>query len=137
MFVIHHVQKGALPALETIQAGGGTASGYDVKIGLALCYTAASGAQKCPATSKPQYIAMQSAKVPMMGKLDVLAIPVDEETVYETTLSVDGASLEVGDKVTLSADGMQVTATTTGGVATIVAFPDGKGKDAKVLVKFM
>lgn len=137
MFVIHHVQKGALPALETIQAGGGTASGYDVKPGLALCYTAASGAQKCPATSKPQYIAMQSAKVPMMGKLDVLAIPVDEETVYETTLSVAGTSLEVGDKVTLSADGLQVTATATGGVATIVAFPEDKNKDAKVLVKFI
>lgn len=138
MFIIHHCEKGDLPALEMIQAGGGSASGYSVTVGKALAMSAASGAQTCPATGKPAYIAMQAATVPIMGKVQILAIPVDGSTVYETTFSETGTDLEVGDKVTLSADGTQVTATTTSGVATIIALPDGvTTAGAKALVKFL
>ena len=57
---------------------------------------------------------------------------------FETTLGVapaDSATVGVGDKVTLHTDGMQVTATKTGGVAEITGI-DGQTVGSRVTVKF-
>ena len=52
---------------------------------------------------------------------DLVAVyRITPERVYATTLTADGAALSVGDKVTLSADLMGVTATTASGVFELV-----------------
>lgn len=58
--------------------------------------------------------------------------------VFGTTLSAapaDGVTIKAGDKLTLSADAMQVTATTTSGVATVVAI-EAQTVDSAVHVRF-
>ena len=66
----------------------------------------------------------------------VTVVRVDPQTEYETTLSAAGGSLNLGDKVTLHASsGLQVTATTTNGVAEIV-YMDGTASGDMVRVRF-
>lgn len=117
MFTIHHTQAGNLPALEMLTA---TEDTYVVGQALKL---ASGGLAACGATDKPDYISMQAGDG---GTLTVL--PVCQDTVYACTST---ATPTVGTKVTLSTDGLSVTATTTGGVATVLAVRNGE-----VLVKF-
>lgn len=70
---------------------------------------------KCGATAKPAYVALGPADANGI----VPCAEVQPYIEFLTTLSADGAALNVGDKVTLGADGMQVTATTESGVANI------------------
>ena len=51
---------------------------------------------------------------------------------FQTTFQVAAASIKLGDKVTLHTDGLQVTATTTGGVAEVVQM-DGTTAGSPVL----
>jgi len=66
---------------------------------------------KCGATATPEFISMGSGTDKVVPVVRVM-----EEDVYSAPLSEDGTSLYVGDKVTLSDDGTEVTATTTSGV---------------------
>lgn len=87
-------------------------------------------------TSRPTYISMVEKSAAVSAGEIIPVIRVDEETIYETTISAAGTSLNLGDKVTLHAsDGMQVTATTTSGVAEIVGM-DGTASGSKVRVRF-
>lgn len=86
---------------------------------------------KCGASQKPQYI-VQGIKT-LRGCLPV--IRVSSETTYLAALSAKGTALKPGDKVTISADGVDVTATTTDGVAEIVAIHGTEIGDS-VEVKF-
>lgn len=129
MFVIHHMEKGNLPALDSVVAKAET---YAVGEALKL----ATGATKAGATDVPTYIAMQGGTKTTADHLVVY--PITSDMVIETTFAADGSSINVGDKVTLHTDGLQVTATTASGVATVVGFPQGiKTTGAKVLVKFL
>ena len=85
------------------------------------------------ATVKPSYIAVGPAD--MHGMTPVIAV--QAYMVFETTLSAAAGEggLRAGSKVTLSADGLQVTATTASGVAEIVSIDGGAVGDT-VLVKF-
>ena len=66
---------------------------------------------KCGATDTPEFISMGSGTGVVIPVVRVM-----EEDVYSATLSASGASLNVGDKVTLHTTGTDVTATTTSGV---------------------
>ena len=90
-------------------------SGETIVLGEALTLTAGA-LTKCAATAKPEYIAVGGAKDGI-----VPAIKVQDYMTFEAPLSVAGTALKIGNKVTLAADGLQVTATTDSGVATIVA----------------
>lgn len=87
-------------------------------------------------TNKPEFICVEEhASAVSSGDL-VTVVRVDPDTEYETTLSASGASLNLGDKVTLHAsNGLQVTATTTSGVAEIV-YMDGTASGSMVRVRF-
>lgn len=91
---------------------------------------------KCGATATPTFIAMGSCTgaEATAGKL-LPALRVSKEVIYETKLSVDYAGIAAGAKVTLSSDGLAVTATTTSGVAEIVDW-DGKSAGDRVHVRF-
>lgn len=94
-------------------------SGEAVEIGEALVLS--SGVlTKCGETVAPQYIAM-GAVTSGTTKREIAACRVEKNQVYEVPVSEPPAELKAGDKVTLDADGMQVTATTTSGVVTVVA----------------
>ena len=84
---------------------------------------------------KPAYIVMGEEKIERGGEELVPAIRVDPMTVFKTELSVDGTTLAIGNKVTIAADGKKVTATTSAGVAEIVAMFGNEAGD-EVLVRF-
>ena len=114
------------PIIELKPATAGT---YEV--GDALVYStgkvaAASGA------NKPAFICATSVVAASGDKIAVN--PVYAGQTWKTTFSADGSALKAGAKVTISADGKKVTATTTSGVATLAE--DGGATGASVLVKF-
>lgn len=126
MFTFHTFDNGQTPPQEYLPGK----AGESFVVGEAV--TLADGAvTKCAAAVVPDYIALGPA-----GKNG--AVPcakVNEQTVYDVPLTADGAALKLGDKVTIAADGLGVTATKTGGVAQIVRM-DGTGKDDIVGVRF-
>ena len=71
-------------------------------------------------TKKPEFICNQQAKAACEAGEMVAVTRVAGDIVYQPPLAAAGASLKVGDKVTIHTDGEQVTATTEGGVAQIV-----------------
>lgn len=87
-------------------------------------------------TNKPEFICVEEHASAVAADTPVTVVRVDPDTVYETTLSASGSSLKLGDKVTLHASsGMQVTATTTSGVAEIVGIEDSSS-GGTVFVRF-
>jgi hypothetical protein len=84
---------------------------------------------KCGATATPQFIAVQdvAAGIDKVAKV----YRVTEDTELETTSSATVADTLVGSKVTLNADGLRVTATTTSGVFE-VSYTDGATTNSKV-----
>lgn len=73
---------------------------------------------KCGATARPSFVAVGPADADGM----VPVIRVQDYMEFETTLGVaptESATVAVGNKVTLHTDGLQITATTTSGVATV------------------
>ena len=87
-------------------------------------------------TNKPEFICVEEHGAAVSAGTPVTVVRVDHDTEYETTISAAGGSLNIGDKVTLHASsGLQVTATTTNGVAEIVAM-DGTASGSTVRVRF-
>lgn len=73
---------------------------------------------KCGAAARPGFVAVGPADADGM----VPVIRVQDYMEFETTLGVaptESATVAVGNKVTLHTDGLQITATTTSGVATV------------------
>lgn len=61
----------------------------------------------------PTYICMTNKEDTEEGDI-VAVIRVNERTRFATTLSADGSAIEVGDKLQISTDGLEVTANTGG-----------------------
>lgn len=61
----------------------------------------------------PIYICMTNKENAVEGDI-VAVIRVNERTRFATTLSADGSAINVGDKLQISADGLEVTAATGG-----------------------
>ena len=101
------------------------------KAGLALVLTNGLLALATGATA-PTYICMKDA-----GTI-IPVVRVDKDRIYETTNSAAFSSAKIGQKVTLHTDGLQVTASTTKGVAEIVDFDDKakSGAGGTVHVRF-
>lgn len=100
-----------------------------IVLGEALTMTAGE-LTKCGAAARPDYIAVGPVKD---GTVPV--IKVQDYILFEAPLTAAGTSLKVGDKVTLAATGLGVTATTESGVATIVAM-SGTASGDIVTVRF-
>lgn len=83
----------------------------------------------CGATTKPSFVTLAPAAA---NAASVPVIPVTNQQVYEADASVSIAAAVIGTKVTLTATGDAITATTSDGVATILAVLATK----KALVKF-
>lgn len=84
---------------------------------------------KASGTDTPEFLCL--ADMTAASGDTVPAMRLTELQELETTLSEEGASLNVGDKVTIHTDGAQVTATTTSGVF-LLSRMDGTAVGSKV-----
>lgn len=104
------------------------------KKGLALYFSSGLLAL-CSGTNKPEYICM--CEGPQLTSGDVIPVlRVLPDRVFETAWSTSGAAINVGQKVTIASDGLRVTATTTSGVAEVVAKEDTAAENDTVYVRF-
>lgn len=128
-FLIHSTDDGHALPWEYLPAGAITP-----KVGMALTQSSGNLAL-ASGTTAPTYSSMTERETACTAGDLIPVVRVQKDTVYETTLAASGASLKVGDRVTLHTDGMQVTATTANGVAEIVEIL-GTAIGDKVRVRF-
>ena len=128
-FKIHTTADGRATGIEYLPAGAITP-----KVGMAL-YQPGGNLAIASGTTKPTYISMCERETALTAGEVIPVIRVYDDIVFETTLSAAGTSLKLGDKVTIATGGEQVTATTTDGVAQIVAIED-PAAGGKVRVRF-
>lgn len=128
-FLIHTVEGGRVPAWEYLPAGAITP-----QVGMALTQTSGNLAL-ASGTTAPTYISMREEMDKLTAGTIIPVIRVLDSIIFETTFSAAATSIKVGDKVTIHTDGLQVTATTTGGVAEVV-WMEGTASGAKVRVRF-
>lgn len=131
-FLIYSIDDGHVPAWEYLPC-----SAITPKVGMALTQSSGNLAI-ATGTTKPTYISMVEKSAACTAGDLIPVIRVSPDIIFETTISASGTSLNKGDKVTLHASsGLQVTATTSSGVAEIVDFPSGsQASGATVRVRF-
>ena len=113
-FLIHSYDDGQIRPWEYLPCD-------DIAISVGMALTMSSGhLVKATGTTKPTYISMTDATVATDGDL-VPVIRVDSGIIFETTNTAAMSGVGIGAKVTLHTDGLQVTATTSSGVAEIVS----------------
>ncbi len=129
MFMLSRMLVGNTPPIVYMQPTDGET--YQVGEALKL---ASGKVTLCSGAVTPSHVCV--------GPIDdngvVPCVEVQKYMEFETTLGVapaDSATVGVGDKVTLHTDGMQVTATKTGGVAEVTGI-DGQTVGSRVTVKF-
>ena len=114
MFFIHSVEGGYVPSFEYL-------SYYDdeaPKAGMALKF-GADYLEKCSGTNKPAYISMCEKEDTFTSGI-IPVIKVSPDIIFEVECAGDTSDLYLGAKVTIADDGLTVTDTTEGGVATVL-----------------
>lgn len=129
-FLVYSVDDGRVPAIEYLPC-----SAITPKVGMALTQTAGNLAL-ASGTAKPSYISLCERETACTAGDIIPVLRVSPDIIFETTTTAALTSVKLGDKVTLHTDGLQVTATTTAGVAEIVGFVDGTAVGAAVKVRF-
>lgn len=115
MFLIHTVDGGHVPPYEYLPAAA-----IAPKIGMAMAPNASGQLAVAGGGTAPKYICMQEKEEAVAAGTMIPVVRADAGVIFETTFSASASSVKVGSKVTLSADGLQVTGTTTDGVAEVV-----------------
>ena len=121
-FKIYSTDDNRVPGIEYLPA-----SAITPKVGMALTQTTGQLALATGATA-PTYISM-CEKDSECTAGDIIPV------ILETTFAAAATSIKLGDKVTLHTDGLQVTATTTNGVAEVV-YMDGTASGSMCRVRF-
>lgn len=128
-FFVHTTDDGRNLPMEYLPA-----SALTPRIGLAMKLTAGKLAAVKGAES-PAYICMTERDTPC-EEGDILQVArIAPDTVWRTTAAADMSDIHVGDMVTISADGLEVTAT-KGGTALVTAM-DGTAAGSAVLVRLV
>lgn len=104
----------------------------DVKMGSAIVIVDGIVTLATP-NAKPTHIALSDAG---NGTTSIPCYPVFENMLFETTVNADPSALQVGSKVTISANSECVTSTTSSGVATVVELLGAKAAGDRITVKF-
>ena len=131
-FIPVYTEDGRVPPWKYLPATGSTAP----SIGLALVLSSGKLA-KCTGTTKPTYICMREESAAVAAGTLIPVIEVQPDIVFEVPNQASLNGVNVGQAVTIHTDGMQVTATTSSGVATIVEKVAGSGTGNPTLVKFL
>ncbi len=129
MFLIFTTDDGRMLPWEYLPA-----SAITPKVGLAL-YQTGGNLAVASGTTKPTYISMREEETPLTTGDLIPVVRVQPDVVFETTLSAAAEGLQVGQKVTIAGDGLQVTGTTTSGVAEVIGFEGTEAGD-RVRVRF-
>jgi hypothetical protein len=128
-FKIYSTDDNRVPGIEYLPA-----SAITPKVGMALTQTTGQLALAAGATA-PTYISMCEKDSPCTAGDIIPVIRVNKDMIFETTFAAEAASVKPGDKVTLQTGGLQVTATTTNGVAEVV-YMDGTASGSMCRVRF-
>lgn len=104
-----------------------------VAMGEALVLTSGK-LTKCGATVAPTYIAMGIKSADDTNRT-IPVCRVEKNQVYAVPVTAAPTSLTVGSKVTLHTDGLQVTATTTDGVVTVVDLNGAAAAGDEIIVR--
>lgn len=129
MFIPYKTDDGRVPAWEYLPA-----SAITPKVGMALTMTSGQLA-KASGTNKPTYISMVEKETACTAGDIIPVVRVGADMILETTFSAAATSVVPGAKVTVATDGLQVTGTTTDGIAEVVEL-DGNTAGSKVRVRF-
>lgn len=130
MFRIHSVDEGHVPGTEYLPCGDITP-----KVGMALVQ-AGGNLGIATGTSAPTYISMCERESACKAGEMIPVIRVSKGMILETNFSAAPTGVKLGDKVTLHASsGMEVTATTTNGIAEVV-YIDGTTAGSMCRVRF-
>lgn len=129
-FKIHSVDDGRGIAIEYLPCGAITP-----KVGMALTQTSGNLAI-ASGTTAPTYISLCERETACSAGDIIPVMRVSHDVIFEVTTTAAMTSVNLGDKVTLHTDGLQITATATSGVAEVVSYPNGTAKGAAVRVRF-
>lgn len=86
---------------------------------------------KLASSTTPKYVTLQPCGA---NEKRCLVHEIRKDELYSTTLSASGASLNVGDAVTIATGGKQATATTASGIFKIEEFKDATKASGSVVV---
>ena len=128
-FKIYSTDDNRVPGIEYLPA-----SAIKPKVGMALTQTTGQLALATGETA-PTYISMCEKDGECTAGDIIPVIRVGKDMILETTFADAATSIKLGDKVTLHTDGLQVTATTTNGVAEVV-YMDGTASGSMCRVRF-
>ena len=128
-FKIYSTDDNRVPGIEYLPA-----SAITPKVGMALTQTTGQLALATGATA-PTYISMCEKDSECTAGDIIPVIRVGKDMILETTFAAAATSIKLGDKVTLHTDGLEVTATTTNGVAEVV-YMDGTASGSMCRVRF-
>ena len=95
------------------------ASSQTPKVGLALKYNSGK-VVLCSGTTKPEYICMTERASALSADELIPVLRINPDMIFAVPAQADASAVGNGSKVTIHTDGLQVTATTTSGVAEIV-----------------
>ena len=131
-FIPYSAEEGRKQPWEYLPATGSTKP----DIGLA-CVLSSGKLVKCTGTTKPTYICMMEAPAAVAAGTFIPVIAVEPDMIFEVKNQASLNGVNIGQAVTIHSDGLQITATTSSGVATIVDKVPGTGTGNKTLVKFL
>ena len=130
-FIPYSTEDGRVQPWEYLPCGAITP-----KIGMALVQSSGVFAI-ATGTTKPTHISMVEKDAACTSGDLIPVIRIQPDQIFEVTNSASLSGVNIGQKVTLHAsNGLQVTGTTSSGVATIVAKTPGSGTGNKTLVRF-
>lgn len=128
-FLIHSVDDNRVLGLEYLPC-----SAITPKVGMALVQTSGKLAL-ASGTTAPTYISMCERDTACTAGELIPVVRVQKDIIFGVPAQAAMTSVKLGDKVTIHTDGLQVTATTTSGVAEVVGM-DGTAAGSTVLVRF-
>ena len=128
-FLIHSVDDNRVLGLEYLPC-----SAITPKVGMALVQTSGNLAL-ASGTTAPTYISMCERDTACTAGELIPVVRVQKDIIFGVPAQAAMTSVKLGDKVTIYTDGLQVTATTTSGVAEVVGM-NGTAAGSTVLVRF-
>ena len=138
MFNLVKIENGRMnvPEPEYFNAKAAT----EIQVGQALVLSGGVLVPVTAGTTKPEFISLGYVSA-SAAKREIPVARVNDEQVYEVPVSADPTALNVGAKVKILVDGanagLEVTADTASGVATIVNLKGAAAAGDKLLVKFV
>lgn len=128
---IRNNNSNSVPTTKMIPSTAGTT----YKVGEAL--TISSGAAVVAAgTTSPEYVAACDYVAPASGNEQIAVYQVTKGMEFTVPFSADGTAIAVGNKVTIGADGLTITATTASGVAEVISKLGTGASGTKAIVRF-